>query len=154
MDPAQLRQNNIDVFQTMLGHLGRRDYENCGKYLAEDIYADWPYRPMPSIPDKVLGRDQLIAYFRGEVAGSSNGGLDDFTPLSYEIDAIHELLDANALIAEYQSHATHVPSNKPYNNRYISLLKFSDGKVTYWREYVNPAVIYEIFDMLQLPGSR
>ena len=138
----------------MLGHLGRRDYDNCAKYLADDVYADWPYRPMPSLPDQVTGKDKLIAYFRGDVEGASNDGMDEFTPYSYVIDSIHELLDANAIIAEYHSTATHLPTNKPYQNKYISVLRFEDGEVTYWREYVNPVAIYEIYDMIAHPGTE
>ncbi|WP_116366472.1 nuclear transport factor 2 family protein [Parahaliea mediterranea] len=146
-----LRSHNADLFRTMLAYLGQRDYANCARYLAQDVYADWPYRPMPTIPDRVTGRDNLIGYFRGEVDGSDNEGLDEFTPLDYEIETLHELLDPNVLIAEYASHARHIPSGKPYNNRYVGIVRFKDDEIVYWREYVNPAVIYEIYDLLKLP---
>jgi ketosteroid isomerase-like protein len=136
----------------MLDHLGRRDYAGCASYLADDVYADWPYRPMPNLPDQVTGKKQLIGYFRGEAEGSTNEGMDEYTPLSYEIDNIIELEDPNSIVAEYRSSATHIPSGKPYRNRYISILKFQKGKITYWREYVNPAPIYEIYDMIKPIG--
>lgn len=148
-----LRESNIELFKTMLSYLGSRDYESCARYLSHDVHADWPYRPMPTIPDRVTGRDHLIAYFRGQSEGSQTEGLDEFTPLSYEIENIHELLDPNVLIAEYSSHAQHIPSGKPYNNKYVGIMKFNAGQICYWREYVNPAVIYEIYDMVKLPGQ-
>jgi len=149
----QLRKDNKAIFKEMLMHLGKRDYDNCARYLADDVYADWPYRPMPTIPDRVTGRHNLIAYFRGDIDGSQTEGLDEFTPLSYEMENIHELLDPNTLIAEYSSHAQHIPSGKPYNNKYVGIIKLTDGKICYWREYVNPAVIYEIYDMVKLPSQ-
>ncbi|WP_187275861.1 nuclear transport factor 2 family protein [Parahaliea aestuarii] len=147
----EVRERNSGNFRTMLKYLGNRDYDSCAKYLADDIYADWPYRPMPTIPDQVSGRENLIAYFRGESDGSQTEGLDEFTPLSYEIENIHHLVDPDVLIAEYSSHAQHIPSGKPYNNKYVGIMKFKGDKIFYWREYVNPAVIYEIYDMLKIP---
>ena len=150
-ETRRLRDANLALFKSMLGHLGRRDYARCAEHLAEDVYADWPYRPMPNLPDQVTGRDALIRYFRGEAEGSTNDGLDEFTPLSYTIDQIHKLVDPDSLIAEYHSNATHIPSSKPYSNKYVGVLKFKDGKISYWREYVNPVVIYEIYDMIRHP---
>ncbi len=152
-EASERRHSNRAIFKRMLMHLGKRDYASCARYLSDDIYADWPYRPMPTIPDRVTGKDKLIAFFRGDVDGSQNGGLDEFTPLSYQIESIHELVDPDILIAEYTSHAQHIPSGKPYENKYVGIMKFRDGEICYWREYVNPAVIYEIYDMVKLPGK-
>jgi limonene-1,2-epoxide hydrolase len=132
-DGSDLRQRNIDIFKTMLGHLGEQEYGQCGRYLATDIYADWPYIPAPGCPESITGREPLLAFFAGGMAG--------FEPYRYRIIAIHELLDANKLIAEYSSHSSFLSNGKPYSNRYCSVLHFDRGLITYWREYVNPETI-------------
>jgi uncharacterized protein len=127
------RQHNIDIFKTMLGHLGEQQYAQCGLYLAEDIYADWPYIPAPGCPEHIIGREPLLAFFKG--------GMQGFEPYRYRIIAIHEMLDANKIIAEYSSHSSFLSNGRPYSNRYCSVLHFKAGLITYWREYVNPEII-------------
>jgi uncharacterized protein len=128
-----LRQRNIDIFKAMLGRLGEQQYVQCGQYLAEDIYADWPYIPAPGCPENIIGRKPLLAFFKA--------GMDGFEPYRYRIIAIHELLDANKLIAEYSSHSKFLSNARPYSNRYCSMVHFNAGLITYWREYVNPEII-------------
>lgn len=128
-----LRQRNTGIFETMLGHLGRQEYAQCGHYLAPDIYADWPYIPAPGCPEHIVGREPLLAFFEG--------GMAAFEPYSYRISAIHAQLDPNRLIAEYSSHSHFLSNGRPYSNRYCAILHFQDGLVTYWREYVNPEII-------------
>lgn len=128
-----LRQQNIQIFETMLGHLGRQEYTECGRYLAPDLYADWPYIPAPGCPEHIVGRDALLAFFKG--------GMDGFEPYSYRIEHIHPMLDPAQVIAEYSSHSRFLSNGRPYSNRYCAILRFSDGLITYWREYVNPETI-------------
>jgi hypothetical protein len=129
----ELRQRNIQIFQTMLGHLGRQEYTLCGQYLAPDLLADWPYIPAPGCPEQIVGRDPLLAFFKG--------GMDGFEPYLYRIVGIHEMLDPNQVIAEYSSHSRFLSNGRPYSNRYCAMLRFREGLITYWREYVNPETI-------------
>ena len=69
--------------------------------------------------------------------------LKDFAPYSYRIIDIYELADPTRLIAEYTSHSVYFPRNTPYSNRYISIFDFKDGRITRWREYVNPQIVIE-----------
>jgi len=126
-------QRNISVFTTMLGHLGRQEYADCGRYLADDIYADWPYMPAPGCPDHIVGREPLLEFFEG--------GMSAFDPYAYRITQIHEMADPKQLIAEYFSNSRFHPNGRPYSNRYCAILRFENGLVTYWREYVNPETI-------------
>ncbi len=66
-----------------------------------------------------------------------------FTPYRYRIQHLHDLADPDMLVAEYSSHSTYLPRNAPYENLYIAVVRFRDGKVAHWREYVNPLVTLE-----------
>src|SRR5689334_2858377 len=113
----------------MLGHLGLQEYALCGQYLAPDIFAVWPYIPAPGCPEQIIGRDALLAFFKG--------GMDGFEPYRYRISHIHDMLDPNRLIAEYSSHSKFLDNGRPYSNRYCAILHFKNDLITYWREYVN-----------------
>jgi ketosteroid isomerase-like protein len=59
------------------------------------------------------------------------------------LTAVHECLDPDLLVAEYESdgHVSH--TGKPYRNTYIALWRFRDGKVCGVREFPNPMVAAE-----------
>lgn len=134
-ESAELRQQCREIFVRMLGHLGRKEFDAFEACLTEDFVQEWPYKPLPSMPDSLKGARA--------VRDLIEKGMSDFTPYAYRIQAIHDLAEPDTLIAEYSSHAQFLPRNVDYSNRYISVLRFQDGRVCYWREYVNPLVIKE-----------
>jgi ketosteroid isomerase-like protein len=132
---AALRTANKALFLKLLGHLGSKEFEAFGKCLGEDFVQEWPYLPLASLPNVLKGREALIELMQR--------GMADFDPYRYTIDAVHEMLDPQMLVAEYRSHSVYHPTGLPYSNRYISVLRFGNGKLVHWVEYVNPLVIKE-----------
>ena len=130
-----LRQSNIKLFRTMLAHLGQAEFKLATDMLAEDVYCDWPYIPAPGLAESITGRQQVHDFFAG--------GMSDFEPYKYTITEIYELIEPNTLIAEYFSDSKHLKTGKPYGNKYVAIVRFSDGEICYWREYVNPLPIHE-----------
>jgi len=129
------RTKNKASFIAMLGHLGRKEFDSFEEYLAEDIFQDWPYLPIPNMPSAITGRRKLRDFI---ASGSAQ-----FDPYDYKINHIYEMADPALLIAEYTSHTVYRPTRRPYSNSYLGILRFDDGKVTQWREYLNPLVIKE-----------
>jgi ketosteroid isomerase-like protein len=129
-------QTNLDVFVTMLTALGIKDYDTFEAALAPDVLLEWPFVPMEGFPEVQTG----ARWFRDVLEVS----WADFDPYNYRIEVIHDLADPNRLIAEYSSHSRYIPADSPYSNRYIAVLDFADGKITRWREYVNPMVIARV----------
>lgn len=128
-----LRRKNTDIFLTMLRHLGRKEFEQCERYLAPDLISDWPYIPAPGCPDRLDTSKALMDFIRA--------GTNDFDPFDYQINRIYELSDPNTLIVEYYSQTRYHPKNRPYSNKYLGIFNFKDGLITFWREYVNPETI-------------
>jgi ketosteroid isomerase-like protein len=126
---------NVALFSTMLGYLGSKQFDRFQDCLAEDVFQDWPYLPIPTMQDHIAGREALRAFLERATS--------DFDPYDYRIAQFYELADPDMLIAEYTSHTVYRPSTTPYSNRYLSIIRFRDGKVVYWREYVNPLIIKE-----------
>jgi uncharacterized protein len=147
-DTKQLREANKAAFLALLGHLGRKEFDAFQASLAQDMVQEWPYRPLPNMPERLVGA--------AEVRKLIETGMSDFDPYNYRIRVLHDLVDPDMVIAEYTSHSVYLPRQVAYENSYISVLRFRDGKLVYWSEYVNPLVIKEALldDFQKTPAQR
>jgi ketosteroid isomerase-like protein len=134
-EAQRLRDANRAAFLKLLGHLGRMEYDEFEACLSEDFVQVWPYLPLASLPNELKGRRALRE--------AVERGMSGFDPYDYTIDAIHDMLDPEMLVAEYTSHSFYHPKQLPYSNRYLSILRFREGKLVHWVEYVNPLIIKE-----------
>ncbi len=141
MDDTARRAANKAIFLAMMRCLGRKDWDAGFALMTEDVLCDWPYKPIPDMPGEMRGRDDIRAFF--------DGGQAPFGGLNYQIDSVYELLDPDTLISEYRSDSRHTESGIPYRNAYLGILRFREGKVCYWREYINPQTISDLFAALQ-----
>jgi len=130
-----LREANKAAFTAMLEHLGRKEFDAFEQCLAPDIFQDWPYLPIPNMPSNITGRKQLREFIE---AGSAQ-----FDPYAYRIHQFYDLTDPAMLIVEYTSHTIYHPTGQPYSNAYLGIVRFDNGKITWWREYLNPLIIKE-----------
>ncbi|WP_176593753.1 nuclear transport factor 2 family protein [Sphingobium sp. EM0848] len=127
---------NRDLFIRMLTALGAKDFETFEACLAEDILLEWPFPVMESFPLERRG----ARWFREMLEISWR----DFDPYAYRIEAIHDMAAGDMLIAEYSSRSRYLPTGAPYSNRYVSIVEFSGGLISRWREYLNPQVIAQV----------
>lgn len=127
--------SNREIFTRMLTALGSKEFDIFEQLLADDLVCEWPFAVMEGFPSKMVGarklREALEVSFR------------TFTPYNFRILEIHDLTAPDRLIAEYSSHSTYLPRNVPYSNRYIAVVDFRGGRVSAWREYLNPLPIGE-----------
>lgn len=140
MNVNERRAANTAIFRTMLDALGRKDWESGFALMTEDVVCDWPYKPIPEMLWEMTGREAVRSFFAE--------GQAPFDGLNYRIDRIYDLVDPDQLIAEYRSDSRHRESGIPYRNAYLGILRFRDGRVSYWREYINPQAISELFAAL------
>lgn len=129
------RAQNKEIFTRMLGHLGRKEFDQFEEYLDDNVFQDWPYKPIPTMADSLTGRANLRNFIEK--------GTGDFDPYDYRISQFYDMADPDSLIIEYCSNTVYLPTMAPYANQYLSIMKFAGGKITYWREYVNPLIIKE-----------
>jgi ketosteroid isomerase-like protein len=135
-NPNQLRSQNREVMTEVLRRLGSQDFSGACALLSEDVICDWPYPPMADSPKEIRGRDALEQFF--------SGGMTAFDPYNYDITEVFDLVDPNQMIAEYRSNSRYKLSGAPYRNQYLGIFHFTDGLVSYWREYINPVTVAEI----------
>lgn len=147
MNDAVRRAQNIGTFKAMLQACGVKDFATGLDYLTEDVYCDWPYKPIEAMPESMVGRETLRQFFEEGQAPLSG--------LNYGIQAIYELLDPDVLIAEYDSNARHLETGVPYRNKYLGIFHFRDGLISYWREYIDPGAIANMFaDVARQQGQQ
>ena len=124
---------NREVFLRMLEALGSKDFDTFQSCLDDDLLCEWPYVVMEGFPTELRGarrlRDALETSFT------------TFAPYDYRVIELHDLVDPDRLVAEYSSHSTYLPNGKPYSNRYVGYFEFKAGRITRWREYVNPLIV-------------
>ena len=135
LSTSDIRERNRAAFSDMLGHLGRKEFDQFESYLADDVYQDWPYRPIPTMAESLVGRRALRDFLERATS--------DFDPYNYTISRFYDMADPDSLIVEYSSQTVYLPRAMPYANQYLSILRFAEGKIVYWREYVNPLIISE-----------
>lgn len=141
MNVSQIRDRNRAVFLNMMDALGRKDWDAGFACMTEDVFCDWPYLPVPDMPQEMIGRETVRRFF--------DEGQKPFAGLNYTINRIFDLVDPDTLIAEYRSDSRHEESGLPYRNVYLGILRFRDGLVCYWREYINPLIISELYGKLK-----
>jgi uncharacterized protein len=63
-----------------------------------------------------------------------------FGKFDMTVTDIYDLLDPNMLVARYRGDALGRQKPVVYQNDYIGVFEFRDGKITLWREFDNPMV--------------
>lgn len=129
MDDNTRRAANRTLFGTVLETISAGEFERLAEFMTEDLTFDLPYGP-DFIPNPIEGLEpwnqmQLMTFKL-------------FSSFALELGEVHECLDPDELVAEYRSSAVVARNGNAYENRYIGVLRFRDGKISHWREFHNP----------------
>ena len=49
----------------------------------------------------------------------------------------------SVVVLEYEVHGESVQTGRPYNNHFVSIVTIRDGKVTTWRDYLDPIAVFD-----------
>jgi ketosteroid isomerase-like protein len=60
------------------------------------------------------------------------------SPFDQWADKVYVALDGDTATVEGRSHGTAVHDGSTYENRYVWIMRFEDGKIAFMREYFNP----------------
>ena len=98
--------------------------------MAPDGYIEWPYRP-PGVPGRLEGRAEI----RGFLTGSAKAFIrfDEYRDL-----VIHETVDPEVVIVEYDAHGTVIPTGAPFHQTVIAVFRVHNGQILSYRDYINP----------------
>src|SRR3954471_11487539 len=142
------RARNEKVFRELLRRNGSSRFAEAGELMTVGVVCEWaaahfrvasvadcPPPPIPGLTVKT-GRDEIVAMFTGRM-----GRMEDFR---FTVTEVYPLLDPDALIVEYRSDTRRRETGIPYRNDYIAVVRFREGKVSFWREYLNTLLVAKL----------
>jgi ketosteroid isomerase-like protein len=110
----------------MEGLKGEVDGEHFWDAVAEDAIFEFLYR-FPGFPAKIEGRKKYMDWFGG------------YSMVLHSADnlIIHKSNEPGVIILEYEVHGVVPANNKPYDNRFCSVITIKDRKIRHWRDYMD-----------------
>ena len=102
-----------------------------GEHFFDIVTDDVSYEVLYDIagwPRIIRGRAHLMAQFRGYC--------DHIQIQSADNLIVHET-DDGLVVIEYEVHGTILATGVKYNNRFCSLIRIKNHKITHWRDYMD-----------------
>jgi ketosteroid isomerase-like protein len=128
---AGRRATNRETVERAFGLISDDKAAEVGPLVTEDLSFELPYGP---------GRKPLRTEGREPWLRMNEQTWPAFKRFALQITRVHELLDPDALIVEYESDGEIASTGKPYCNRYVGVFRFRDGQICEWSEFHNPEV--------------
>ena len=96
-------------------------------------------------PRVIRGRAELMAQFRGYV--------DNIALQSADRLITHKADDAHVVVIEYEVHGTILATGAKYTNRFCSIIKTENRKITHWRDYMDSLAAWNALTASKAPTS-
>ncbi|MFL6084322.1 MAG: nuclear transport factor 2 family protein [Mycobacterium sp.] len=126
VDSAATRETNKQTLRRAMNGISTLDADAIRAELHDAAAFELPFEP--AVPD--CDRESFLQLLSMMFVM--------FKKFDITITDIYDLLDPDMLIARYRSDAEGRDKPVAYQNEYIGIFRFNDGKLTYWREYNNP----------------
>jgi ketosteroid isomerase-like protein len=121
---------------------GLVDGEDFFDLLDDDVVFEYVIS-VPGYPRRVEGRQDIVDLYRDYDSYMSVRSADNLR--------VYRDTAASVVVLEYEVHGTAVQTGRPYDNRFVSIVTVGGGKVTWWRDYLDPVAV---FDAAGWPTSR
>ena len=117
---------NAQLAVRAVKYQGDRDFDSLRAISSPDAVLEFPFHPLG--PQIYAGRDAMIEQF---------SVIKVFQ--TFKIDVV-DVFDTSGevVIVEGRSHGTYKSGRPDYNNHYLFVLSFANGKLVRWREFFNP----------------
>lgn len=130
-----------EIVDRMLQAGREMDVETLVGLMAPDGYIEWPYRP-PGVPARLRGRAEIHRYLTE--AAKAFVRLDEYRDV-----VVHETVDPEVIIVEYEAHGTVVTTGAPFRQTVIAVFRVHDGQIRSYRDYVNPLPLMEALPLIE-----
>lgn len=131
----QRRAANLAVLRDMFAALADRDVDRMATFWADDLVFEAPISFTGS-PSRTEGKPAVY-----DRLSRSYGRVH----MRFTITKVYDLLDPDTLIVEYTSEGRMVETGQPYENSYITVFRFRDGKLTLFREFYDSLKVAAAF---------
>ena len=135
---TERRKANVDLVRQYFELWNVLDVDTVETLLHPDVELEVPYA-LPGTPELFSGKRNVAEFL--------HAAPERLGPLGFHALDIATLEDPDEIVVEYRSDAVVKPTNKPYRNRYITRITVSEGRIRRFREFGNPLVLMEAFDI-------
>jgi uncharacterized protein len=104
----------------------------AGEHFFDIVTDDVVYEVLydfPGWPRVIEGRADLMARFRSYCRNIELQSADQLIT--------HKADGGGVVVIEYEVHGTIVATGVKYNNRFCSIIRIADRKITHWRDYMD-----------------
>lgn len=120
------------MLRQALGDRLAADATTFVQMMAEDGVMEFPYAP-PGAVRRLEGRAAVERHL------GSLAGLIEFDRM---IDlVVHDTRDAGVVVLEFGCTGRGVATGAPYDQRYVSIIRVRDGRITHYRDYWDPLIV-------------
>lgn len=123
---------NVQVTRQVIGLVSDYRFDEIEEHIHDDIVMEAPYQAFHQGPMK-RGREGFMAGFRFVP--------NVFKSFKLNIHEIYDCPDQDVVVFEQTSFGIFAANGSSYQNRYIMVFQFRDGKIVLWREYFNPEIM-------------
>ncbi|GAA2874773.1 nuclear transport factor 2 family protein [Nonomuraea rubra] len=102
---------------------------------AEDGVLEFPFA-QPGYPQRVVGRAAVEEYMRGYP--------DILDMREVTEKTVHQSVDPEVVIVEFEAAGFVVATGRPYRLRYVAVIAVRDGRIRSYRDYWSPLAAAEI----------
>lgn len=120
---------NQKVLEQYMNHFSSQNWPMWIELWADDGVLEFPFAP-PGRRSRYVGKAAILDYMK------PLGGRIEVEELEYF--NLYPFRDEDSLCFEMAFKGKSTETGKPYNQKYISIVKIVDGKVALYREYWNP----------------
>ncbi len=116
------------------GLKGLVDGEDYFDLLADDVVVEYVIS-VPGYPRRVEGRQSIIDLYSDYGSVMAVHSADNLR--------VYRDPEASVVVLEYEVHGESAQTGRPYDNRFVSVVTIKDGKVTWWRDYLDPLAVFD-----------
>ena len=116
------------------GLKGFVDGEDYFDLLAYDVVFEYVIS-VPGYPTRVEGRQNVIDLYSDYDSYMAVQSADNLRVYRNPAESV--------VVLEYEVHGESVQTGRPYNNHFVSIVTIREGKVTTWRDYLDPIAVFD-----------
>jgi ketosteroid isomerase-like protein len=129
---------NLATARRLLSLMGGMRVDEMLEHFADDAVVETPFAP-GAMARRHDGKAAAADFMRA--------ARDTFSEYTSEPTTVYAVADDPAtVIAEVEGHGRVAANGRPYDQRYVIVLRFhDDGTLALWREYYDPGVVVRAF---------
>jgi len=136
--------NGKEIVSRFLKAFAKQNVHGMAEVLAEDIVFEMPFA-LPGLPDRVEGKRTVVEFLE-QFLGKEHGM---FTGWDIHNIRIYPGGDPDLFFTELDGQGVVTQSGYQYRQKYITMFRVSDGRISHWREYLNPLPLQEAIASIQ-----